>query len=85
MADADCAPQALSLIQHVAEDFQPSLGFGDFQFFTGIHRHTGGIVPPVLQFFQSLQKQGCRLFFSNIPDNSAHGVQPPLSGKNSYF
>ena len=38
-----------------------------------VHRHTGGVVPPVLQPGQAVQQNGGRLFPARIAYNSTHG------------
>ena len=55
-----------------------ALGLGHLNAALMVHRHTGGVVPPVLQPGQAVQQNGGRLFPAHIAYNSTHGYILPV-------
>ena len=77
MADADGAGHGLALTGQVGQRLQAALGLLDHQSLRAPHRHTGGVIAPVLQAAQPLQQQRRGLLRAYISYDSTHNVVPP--------
>ena len=72
VADAHRAGQLFPLVQDALQHGQPPLGLYHMEAALVVHRHPGGVIPPVFQLAQALQQHGRRLFLSDISHDSTH-------------
>ena len=72
VTDAAGGFHAAHLLHLVLQVLDTALGLDHLQPFGAQHRHTGGVIPTVLQLIQSLQQNGHGLFPAHISYDSAH-------------
>ena len=72
VTDAAGGFHAAHLLHLVLQVLDAALGLDHLQPFGAQHRHTGGVIPTVLQLIQSLQQNGHGLFPAHISYDSAH-------------
>ena len=76
VSDAHGSLHVRAAVEHIREHLNPALGLFHLKaLLLGPHRHTGGVIAPVLHPKQSLQQNGCSLFLPHITDYSAHNNQ----------
>ena len=79
VAQAHRAVDALPPLHDVGEDLEASLGLDHLQAVRlRVDRQAGGVIAPVLQALQAVQKDGGRLLRADESYNAAHMLLPPM-------
>ena len=74
MANADCAKKAGAGLHFFLQHLQAALTFGDLQPIGALDANSGGVVAPVFQLGQTIQKDRSGLPVTGVTNNSTHNT-----------